>query len=387
VPVVAGEHATIVVAESPDARVAIVPTWRRDIEIEADLAEEVARVRGYERVPATLPDTVPPPWRPNPLEVRQAVRDTLVGAGLAEVVTHALVSAGDVERYRWSIPDEPAEGEARREGDPIAVTNPLSQDHAFLRQSLVGSLAAIADANVRRGTEDVSIFEVGKGYGHLGDEPREWWRLGIALAGRFESSAWNRPGRVADVDDAKGLVERLVDLVGGSAAGAALAYEALTDEPLLHPGRSARVTAGSVLRGVVGELHPRLLADADLRLDRLVVAELSIAGLSGGTLPTIEAVAPPRFPVVERDLAVVVGPQVAAAAVLAAVRVAAGPGLADARLFDVYRGRPLADDERSLAVRLRFVAPERTLTESEVEAAVADVVMALERGLAARLRT
>ncbi|HEY2888843.1 MAG TPA: phenylalanine--tRNA ligase subunit beta, partial [Candidatus Limnocylindrales bacterium] len=291
----AGE-ATSIAAPPGEALIATVPTWRRDIEIEADLAEEIARVRGYELVPATLPDTAPPAWRADPLEVRDAVRDALVGMGLAEVVTHALVSAGEVERYRWSFEESPADGEARREGDPIAVTNPLSQDHAFLRQALVGSLASIADANLRHGTEDVAIFELGKGYGAVDHEPREWWRLGIALTGTFVPAGWNQAARAADVDDAKGLVEALARLVGAAPAS----YARLEDEPLLHPGRSARVAAGRVIDGVVGELHPRVLEEAGLRPTHLIVAELSIAGLGGGQLATRPAIPPARVPAVER---------------------------------------------------------------------------------------
>ncbi|MBI3751914.1 MAG: phenylalanine--tRNA ligase subunit beta [Chloroflexi bacterium] len=383
VPIVAGTTPAEAQASGQDVLVATVPTWRRDIEIEADLAEEIARVRGYERVPATMPDTALPEWRPNPLEVRDAIRDALVGAGLTEVVTHALVSAGEVERFRWSVPDESAEGEAAREGDPIAVTNPLSHDHEFLRQALVGSLAGIADANLRRGTEDVAIFEVGKGYGRLGDAPREWWRLGLAFSGTFEHAAWNRPARAADVDDAKGVIELITGLLDGGEAR----YERLADEPLLHPGRSALVRAGATVRGVVGELHPRVLREAGLRLERLVVAELSVKGLGGGRLPISPASPPSRFQAVERDLAIIVEDAVEAGAAGATIRSAAGGLLADVRLFDVYRGRPLAADERSLAFRLRFGAADRTLTEDEVDAAVATVVAALERAHGARLRT
>src|SRR5207249_9809546 len=113
------------------------------------------------------------------------------GAGITEAVTYALVSARLLEAFRWSFKDQPAAGEARREGLPITVTNPLSMDHAVLRQSIVGSLVQVIAANVRRGQSDVAAFEVGKGYGRVGDESREWWRLGLALSGSFDAAGWN----------------------------------------------------------------------------------------------------------------------------------------------------------------------------------------------------
>jgi len=168
-------------------------------------------------------------------------------------------------------------------------------------------------------------------------------------------------------------------------------YEPLTDEPILHPGRSARVTSlaadGSIaISGFLGELHPTLIAESDLRTERVLVAELSISGLSGGGPRAPRVMPPPRFPAVERDLAVVVADDKAAADVAAIIEGAGGALLASASLFDVYRGRPLADTERSLAYRLRFVAADRTLTEAEVDAAVAAIVGELERRLGARIR-
>ena len=387
VAVAVGLSPATAVAPAGTAVVALVPTWRRDIEIETDLAEEIARIRGYELVPATLPDTAMPPWRPSPLEVRDAVREALVGAGLTEVATHALVSARHLEQFTWRAMDTPAAGEEARDGGPIAVTNPLSQDHAHLRQSLVGSLADVVSTNVRRGRTDVAIFEVGKGYGRVEDAPHEWWRLGLALAGAFDQAGWNRPARAADIDDAKGVIELLARLIGANHP----TYEPLTDEPMLHPGRSARTTAvaaeGSLaISGMVGELHPSLLQRADLRIDRLIIAELSVAGLGGGQLADARSVPPSRFPPVERDLAIVVGPERLAGEVEAAIRETGGPLLADAVLFDVYRGRPLEPGERSLAYRLRFAADDRTLTESEVEAVVASITAALADRLGARIR-
>ena len=140
-------------------------------------------MRGYELVPAMLPRTPMPAWRPNPLEVRDAVRQTLAGAGANEVVTLALVSPRHGEVFGWSGGDLAADGETSAHGGPITVTNPLSSEHAVLRQGLLGSLADVVSANLRHGREDIAIFEIGKGYANASDGTREWWRLGFALLG------------------------------------------------------------------------------------------------------------------------------------------------------------------------------------------------------------
>ena len=366
----------------------LVPTWRRDIAIEADVAEEVARVYGYDRVPSTLPDTTAPPSRPSPLEVRDAVREALVGAGVTEAITYALVSAERLAEGRWSGADPEVDGEGAAGGAPIGVTNPLSQDHAWLRQSVVGSLLDVVASNARRGRTDIALFEVGKGYARRDGGPHEWWRLAVALTGSATDTSWNQPVRLVDLDDLKGLIELICRRLGFGGPG----YLALTGEPLLHPGRAALVTASTAdggglgLAGRLGELHPDVLESWPLRVERCVVAEVAIRGLGGGQLPSVRSETPSRQPTVTRDLAVVVGGSTTAAAALATIRGAAGPGLEDVRLFDLYRGAPLAPDERSLAYRLTFRAPDRTLTEAEVDAAVGDVVRALEHDVGARIR-
>jgi phenylalanyl-tRNA synthetase beta chain len=388
----------VVVAESPalvevpaedgSALVGTIPTWRRDLAIEADIIEEIARVHGFEAIPPTLPDTPPPTWRPSPLELREAIRETLVGAGLTEVVSHALVSPGHLEAFAWSTPDEAAAGEDAADGAPITVLNPLSPDHAILRQGLLASLADVVATNVRRGREDLALFEVGKGYGRIGDAAHEWWRLAIALAGAREPAAWNRAAHPVDVDDVKGLIELLAARIGSGPPR----WTALTDERVLHPGRSARVRAdgsdgSTALVGWLGELHPALVERWDLRVDRLIVAELSLAGLTAGQLPVVRVQPIHRHPATERDLAIIVAETVPAAAVDSTIRGSAGPLLVDVRLFDVYRGAPLQPGEKSLAERLVFQAPDRTLTDAEIEAALAAVVAALATDLGARLRT
>ncbi len=373
----------IVRAAPREAITALVPTWRRDINVEADVAEEIARVRGYELVPSVTPDTEMPPYRPSPLAVRELVRETLAGAGLTEVVTTALVSPRHVETFvlRQDVPslgDEPQPG-----GDAIGVTNPLSRDHSLLRRNLVGSLLDVVATNLHHGTEDVAVFEIGKGYARTGDAPREWWRVGMALTGAAEPRAWNRPVRPFDLDDAKGVVELLAHRLGFDRPR----YSVEVDEPLFHPGRTVRVEVPGCLAGIIAELHPSVIDAWELRPGhRVLVAEVALAGLAGGRLAPEKAIAVGRFPEVERDLAIVV-PEATPAATVETLVSAHGGGLLQAvRLFDIYRGAPLGSDEKSLAFRLRFAAGDRTLTEAEVEFAVSSVVAALP-GLGGRLRT
>ena len=387
VQIAAGPNAETVSAGAGEAIVATVPTWRRDIEIEADLAEEVARVHGYERVPGHLPATPLPEWRESPLAARDAIRDALVGAGLTEVVSYALVSTKLDETFAWLQAVRPARGEAPREGGSITVANPLSGDHSILRQTLIGSLVEVVQRNIRHGNADVLAFEVGKGYGRVGDDSREWWRLGLALTGAVEPAAWNRPRRDADIDDAKGVIALIAEQIG---AGEPV-YQPLTTEPILHPGRSATVEATfddgePAITGAVGELHPRLAEAWDLR-GRVIVAELSVAGLGGGALPVIFAEPLPRVQPIERDLTVDVPDRVPAADVSARIREAGGPLLLDATLTGTYRGKPLGPDERSLTHRLRFSAVDRAIDDAEIDAALSTITGSLEHHLGARIRS
>ncbi len=311
-----------VAAPHGEALTAIVPTWRRDISIEADVAEEIARVRGYELVPSVTPDTEMPPYRPSPLEVRELVRETLAGAGLTEVITTALVSPRHVDTFVFrreipSVGDEPQPG-----GDAIGVTNPLSRDHSLLRRNLVGSLLDVVGVNLRHGTDDVAVFEIGKGYARTGDVPREWWRLGFALVGAAEEPAWNRPFRPYDLDDAKGVLELLAHRLGLGRP----VYALEVDEPLFHPGRTARASVAGSMEAVVGEVHPDVVEAWELRTSRRVIlAEVALAGLAAGRLQPERAVAVGRFPEVDRDLAIVVAEAIPAAAVTGVVGRCRGP--------------------------------------------------------------
>jgi phenylalanyl-tRNA synthetase beta chain len=379
-------------AGDTEAIVAIVPTWRSDIAIEADVAEEIARVHGYELIPSILPHTPMPAYRHQPLEQRDMIRESLAGAGLTEVVTHALVSPRLAERFRWESELPLVEGGDPAGGRPIHVVNPLSADHSVLRPGLIGSLVEIVSSNLRHGREDIAIFEIGKGYGHepagRGAAVREWWRLGMAVTGNRDGVTWNQPARHYDIDDLKGVVELVCRRLGYEAPD----YGPYRGEPLLHPGRTASVRATDrdgrlVAAGWIGELHPSLSDEMDLRGARVTVAELSIAGLAGGTRPVVRAAPPPRHPAVGRDLAVVVAEDRFAGDVAAAIRAGGGDALTTIALFDVYRGKPLAEDEKSLAFRLTFRAGDAPLADAEIDTAIEAIRKRLAADVAGRIRT
>jgi phenylalanyl-tRNA synthetase beta chain len=388
VPVAAGSQPLSVAAQADEALLAEVPTWRRDIAVETDVAEEIARVEGYDRVASILPDTPMPAYRPSPLAVRDLVRETLVGAGLTEVVTHALVAPEQVRDLAWSATEVEVAGEGVARGRPIRVTNPLSADHAMLRQNLVASLLEVVAVNVRHGQPNVAVFEVGKGYGLADGGTAEWWRLGIALTGSSVDGSWNQAERAVEIDDLKGLVELVAERLGLRRP----TYAGRTGEAILHPGRSATLTAADAagdlgLAGRFGELHPAVVEALGVRVDRVVMAELAVRGLGGGQLAPIRVTQLDRYPGVERDLAVVVDAGRPSAEVEHVIRASAGPLLRSIRLFDIYRGQPLAANERSLAFRLVFRSPDRTLTETEVEAAVEAIVAAIAARAGGRVRT
>ncbi|MEI8335095.1 MAG: phenylalanine--tRNA ligase beta subunit-related protein, partial [Chloroflexota bacterium] len=272
VPVVDGEGGLAVEAGREDALVALVPTWRRDIAIEADFAEEVARVRGYDAVPSRRPATSMPSFRPSPLGVRDAVRQALVGAGLSEVVSHALVAPHSLAALPWPDDGPLPSGEARSGGTVITVRNPLSTQHSVLRQHLAPSLLDLLVTNERHGRERIALFEVGKGYATSPDGPREWWRLGFVLAGDAGPAAWNREARPYDLDDAKAVVEVIAERL-------ALVLRHANDAILLLDGELRVIEANDRASALYGYSPAELL--------RLSIRDLRTAESSESLAPAL----------------------------------------------------------------------------------------------------
>ncbi len=338
------------VAEAEDGWDVTVPHWRRaDVTREADLVEEVVRLDGVEKLPATLPPRRGVRGRLSPRQVlRRRAADALTGRGLSEVVGWSFTAPDLVDRL------ELPEGDPRRH--VVRIRNPMSEEESVLRTTLLGSLLENAARSLDRGAGAVRLFQLGTVFfatpeGHL---PRERQHLAGLLAGPVRPPSWREsaPG-AADFFAAKGVVEGLLATLRVRADFAA------AEEPFLHPGRAARM--GEL--GWLGEVHPLVLERWEL--PPLVAFELDLDAVEPVGAPQFRAL--PELPAVHQDLAIVVDEGVSAAAVLAAARGAADT-LEAVEVFDVYAGAQVGEGRVSLALHLTFRAPDRTLTEAEASA-------------------
>lgn len=324
-----------------------VPSYRPDVTRAVDLVEEVARIHGYDKIPATTPfgkAGILPEW----LRRERRVREIMVGAGYFEVWNFDFMSIDAPGRL--GIP----EGDPR--GTPVEVRNPLSDEQRHVRTTLLPGLLEGVALNQARHVEDVSLFEIGSVFfpsdGDLPDQPQ---RLGFVAAGRVPGPSWeDRPER--DARDAVGLVTSLFGALGRD-----VVLEQ-ADEPGFHPGRCARVIVDGEAIGVVGEVHPAVTEDFGVA-GRVAGGELDLGSLVPAR-PVFHLPSP--YPPVVFDLAFDLPEDAAAGAVVESVRDAAGEMLERAEIFDVFRGAPLDEGRWSVAVRLTFRAPDRTLTDEEL---------------------
>lgn len=378
VPVTAEGRIITLTDDAPDALVAVIPAHRRDLVIEADIAEEVARVRGYETLPGILPATPMPDYRPDPRRLVDQVRDLLSARGLTEVVSHALVSPEEHARLGYTA-DDPA---------IIRAVNPVTVDHSELRRSMLPGLLRVLADNERQRRDDVAIFEHGVTHARRAGTPRETATVALLLVGDAAPASWATPARTWDVADAKGLIEQLAARL----AGPSVHYEPAPERPGVdHPGRTASVVVDlasgeRMVLGRVGEVHPALLAASDVRAERAVFAELEVAGLERMRPTAIRIGELERLPAIERDLAFVVRRSQPAGIMGSVIREAAGDRLASCRLFDRYQGPPLAADEVSLGWRLRFEPGDQVLDEAHLNERLIAIETAVRERLGARRR-
>jgi phenylalanyl-tRNA synthetase beta chain len=338
-----------------------VPTMRVDLQREADLIEEVARHHGYDRVPSHFPPLRAISARPEPQIARKGLlRHVLTAAGFSEAVTYSFISASDASPH------------ADDGQPPVPLAYPLSEKFAVLRPSLLPGLVESVAHNRRHDTRDVRLFEIGACFSPADGERH---RLAFVLTGASMPEHWGGGQRQADFFDAKGVVERI-----GQALRLPLTFTD-TALPYLRPGCAAACGVGSDAVGVVGQLLP---AQAEARglsgADAIYVAELDLDAI-GRLAPAGDAQvkALPRFPSIVRDISVVVDDSVHADRVRATIRAAAPRTLVSVREFDRYKGQGVAEGRHSLSLRLTFRSPDRTLTDTDAQEAMGDIMEALVR--------
>lgn len=366
------------------------PSWRHDLETRDDLTEEIARLVGYDQIPATLPVAPPGKGLTRTQQQRRRLMQAFADAGLTEVLSYPFVSKA--ANNTFGIAEQGAERKA------LKLANPISEEQGYLRTSILPGLFEVARRNLSRGFRDLALFESGSVFlpdGTLGtasipplgarpsDEvldglydgvPHQPLHVAAVFTGHDSPAAAGHTPRLWDWADALDIARLAGDVLGVDLVVSQGAHQAF------HPGRTAQLSlrSGEIV-GYAGELHPKLLAAHDMPA-RAAAVELNAELLFQAAADVIVAKPISGFPVATQDVALVVPQDIPAAEVLAALREGAGELLEDVALFDVYAGKGIPDGSKSLAFGLRFRATDRTLTADEASAArEAAVALAAER--------
>ncbi|HEI7971825.1 TPA: phenylalanine--tRNA ligase subunit beta [Staphylococcus aureus] len=338
-----------------------VPSRRKDITIKEDLIEEVARIYRYDDIPSTLPvfEKVTSGQLTDRQYKTRMVKEVLEGAGLDQAITYSLVSKEDATAF------------AMQQRQTIDLLMPMSEAHASLRQSLLPHLIEAASYNVARKNKDVKLFEIGNvffanGEGELPDQVE--YLSGI-LTGDYVVNQWQGKKETVDFYLAKGVVDRVAEKLNLE-----FSYRR-ADIDGLHPGRTAEILLENKVVGFIGELHPTLAADNDLK--RTYVFELNFDALMAVSVGYINYQPIPRFPGMSRDIALEVNQNIPAADLLSTIHAHGGNILKDTLVFDVYQGEHLEKGKKSIAIRLNYLDTEETLTDERVSKVQAEIEAAL----------
>jgi phenylalanyl-tRNA synthetase beta chain len=344
------------------------PTWRFDIEIEEDLIEEIARLHGYDNIPAPAPrGNLKMMMQPEAQRPAARVRQLLVDRGYQEVVNFAFVEEG------W-------EADFSANTDPIRLANPIASQMGVMRSSLIGGLVANLITNLKRKQNRVRLFETGRSFyrdtaaSTVAGFSQPWKLACLAFGGALPES-WGSGSRKVDYFDIKGDLEALL-------APAQLIFEKLL-HPALHPGRSASVKLNGIIIGFIGELHPEWVQKYDLP-QAPVLFEVDFEEVKVVKVPAYAEVS--KFPSVIRDLAIVVDQRISLQTLLDGLKSRLPALIQEVQLFDIYTGKGVPENKKSLAFRIVMQDTQRTLQDSEVDAAVQHLMACLEQAFGAELR-
>jgi phenylalanyl-tRNA synthetase beta chain len=353
-----------------------VPTRRPDITRDVDLIEEIARIYGYDKIPATLPKgDLAQGQLSSEQRLKRTVRELLINMGLTEVITYTFQSPSALERLGLAGEEQLTKR--------LALMHPMSEERSVLRTHMLPSLLEVVEYNRNRKANDLALFEVGRVFfphENPTELPTERTRVSAIFTGNYGAVGLGEKPRAVDFFTVKGIVENV--LAGLGIDG--VTYQSV-EMASMHPGRTADIWQGERFLGYLGALHPEVEEACDL--PPTYYFQLHLETLVEARAGREVAVAPlPKFPAMERDIAVLVDVNVPAGHMLGTIRQAAGDLLESARVFDFYQGPQVPAGKKSLAFGLTYRSPERTLTDEEVSERHNRVQDALKEGYGAELR-
>ena len=352
---------------SPTELSVAIPYWRTDVRLAEDLVEEIARIIGYNDLPTTLPSGALPRYKPDPMRALiEKVSNILVGCGMQEVITYSLTSLAMLRK----VTPQPA---------ALKVANPITTEQEYLRTTLRPGLLQTLSSNEKHEDNSIRLFEVGKVYlPREGNLPEERHTLSGVLCGTHLDHSWHGESERLDFFDAKGVVETLLERLGVAAR-----FEPSEDKTF-SPGSRATIVVGGESVGTLGELHPRVAERCDISSRPVYLFEIDLERLLPATMAPLKYRPIPKFPITLRDIAVVVNAETPSKRVQDIIE--GSPLVARVNLFDVYTGKQVPTGKKSLAFRVLYQSPRRTLTDEEVNRAQQEIVSRLSRELGATLR-
>ena len=348
-----------------DKLICTIPTYRSDLVNDADIAEEVMRIYGYDKIPSTLPKNMTEAGgRSDKQKKYKLIRDTMVSMGMFQALSYSFMSPSDFSKLGFDEKESCA--------NAVKISNPLGEDYSLMRKTLIPSLLLSVSNNKKHNISDVKLFEMDRTFIPKGDEnelPEEMNILGTAINAKDE-----------DFFSLKGRLEELflkfnvqdVQFVSGTL-------------PYLHPGRSAFVLTGDSNIGYIGEIHPDTAENYDIS-GRTIVSEIDIDALLEAGSDELIVKDIPKYPAVQRDLAVVMDASQQAGLLINEIKKVGGVLIESCDIFDIYQGEQIGVDKKSVAFSLSFRAEDRTLIDDEVNKVFGNIVKSLEKNFKAKIR-
>lgn len=343
--------------------VIILPSRRMDLEPSIqDIAEDVARINGYDNIPTTIAKTRDKGGLTYSQKRVRLIRQILANMGLNEAVSYSLIHKKDLNLY------------TTEERNPIEVMMPMTEDRAVMRQSLLNGLIDAIAYNKARKIDDLAMFEIGNTY----STDKEEMKLAIALTGLYSSHLWNGMKQEASFYLLKGILDALLSKLSFN-----VTYEAYTEVKSFHPGRCARIMHNGKMIGIIGQMHPKF--SKDMAIGTTIALEISLEDLI--TEESVLKYMPiNKYPSITRDLAIVCAKDIPASQIQALIKQTGKKILTKVELFDLYTGENVGENEKSLAFKLTFEDPTKTLETQDVDKAVQQILNRLDRELGAKLR-